>query len=206
MASVVSWLGWVVMGGVGATSRLNVHRSAGFRAREQAGLPVIFAFWHRYQLMGLYEHRGRGVHALVSRSRDGEMIARALHRFGYRTVRGSSSRGGGAALAQLLDIVNAGDSVAFTPDGPRGPFRSIQPGVLAVASRTGAPIVPMAWAGSRVKELKSWDKFLIPLPFGRYEMVFGEPLFLNTADAAAEAKLREALDAVEAEARARLAG
>lgn len=141
---------------------------------------------------------------LVSQSRDGELIAKALHRFGFETVRGSSSRGGGSAFLKMVDIVRAGRSVAFTPDGPRGPFQSIQPGVLALAAKTGAPIVPIAWAGSRTKELKSWDRFLIPYPFAHYSVVYGDPLFIVEAGPWAEDRLRSALIAVETEARHRL--
>jgi lysophospholipid acyltransferase (LPLAT)-like uncharacterized protein len=95
--------------------------------------------------------------------------------------------------------------VAFTPDGPRGPARSIQPGVLALAAKMGIPIVPLAWAGTRTKELKSWDQFLVPLPFGRYQVVFGEPIFFTDKGPSAEDQLRGALNDVESDAKTRLA-
>jgi lysophospholipid acyltransferase (LPLAT)-like uncharacterized protein len=100
--------------------------------------------------------------------------------------------------------VQRGESVAFTPDGPRGPFRSVQPGVVALAVRTGVPVVPVAWAGSRVKELKSWDRFLVPLPFARYEVVYGDPVFLAEEGPAAAARVRDAIDAAGREAERRL--
>lgn len=203
LAWAVSWAGWAVIQAIGRTSRLHAHYHPAARRAIAEG-PVIYAFWHRYQILMAYEKRGCGALVLVSRSRDGELIARVVERFGLRTARGSSSRGGGTALRELLDGVRSGRSAAFTPDGPRGPFRSVQPGVLALAEKTGAPIVPLAWAGSRVKELSSWDRFLIPLPFGRYEVVFGEPLRVG-GEAEAADRLRESLDAAAREAERLLA-
>jgi lysophospholipid acyltransferase (LPLAT)-like uncharacterized protein len=206
LSFVISWLAWVWIQVIGRTSRLRIHASPGFQEQTRCGRPFIYAFWHRYQTLMLFEKRKSGVHVLVSRSRDGEFVAQALHRFGFKTVRGSSSRGGGAAFKALIDVVKNGECVAFTPDGPRGPLRSIQPGLLALAAKMKIPVVPLAWAGTRTKELKSWDKFLVPLPFGRYDVVFGEPLFFNDSGPEAEVQLRLALNAVEEEASQHLAG
>lgn len=204
LADLISWAGILYLYFVGLTSRVRIHRADGCRAREGKKDPIVFAFWHRFQLLLVYAHRRRGVHVLVSRSRDGEFIARALTRMGFRTARGSSSRGGGAAFRDLLDVVAGGACAAFTPDGPRGPYRSVQPGVVALAVRSGAPVVPVAWAGTRVKELNSWDRFLIPWPFGRYAVVYGEPLFLTEEGPAAAQRVRDALDAAADEAKRRL--
>jgi lysophospholipid acyltransferase (LPLAT)-like uncharacterized protein len=206
LAIFVSWLAWILIQFIGRTSRLRVHRSAGFQDRVNRGLPFIYAFWHRYQMLMLYEKRNSGVFVLVSRSKDGEFVAQTLHRLGFRTVRGSSSRGGGSAFFKLMDVVLSGQCVAFTPDGPRGPLQSIQPGVLALAVKMGIPVVPLAWAGTKTKALKSWDRFLVPLPFGRYQVVFGEPLFFEKSGPEAEEKLRAALNAMESEAQKRLTG
>lgn len=204
LADFISWAGILYLYVVGLTSRIRVHRAPGYCAREEKKEPVVFAFWHRYQLLLLYTHRRRGVRVLVSQSRDGEFIARALNRLGFRTARGSSSRGGGAAFRDLLEIVAGGASAAFTPDGPRGPFRSVQPGVIALSVRSGVPVVPVAWAGTRVKELKSWDRFLIPWPFGRYAVVYGEPVTLTEEGPVAARRVRDALDAAADEAKQRL--
>lgn len=204
LADLISWAGVLYLYFVGFTSRVRVHRAAGLCALEDKKKPGIFAFWHRFQLLLLYVHRRRGVRVLVSQSRDGEFVARALTHMGFRTARGSSSRGGGAAFRDLLEVVAGGASAAFTPDGPRGPYRSVQPGVVALAVRSGAPVVPVAWAGTRVKELNSWDRFLIPWPFGRYVVVYGEPVFLTEESPAAAERVRDALDAAAAEAKRRL--
>jgi hypothetical protein len=104
-----------------------------------------------------------------------------------------------------MDVLKGGGSVAFTPDGPRGPVRSVQPGVLALAAKMEVPVVPLAWAGRRVKELGSWDRFLIPKPFGRYAVVYGEPTFFSESGPAAEEKLKNLLIAVESQAQSALA-
>lgn len=206
LAYTVSWLAWGLIQLIGRTSRLRVYCSPGFQDRVNSGQPFIYAFWHRYQMLMLYEKRNSGVYVLVSRSKDGEFVAQTLHRLGFNTARGSSSRGGMSAFVRLMDVVREGQCVAFTPDGPRGPVRSVQPGVLALATKMGIPIVPLAWAGTRTKELKSWDRFLIPLPFGRYQVVFGDPIFFTEKGPAAEEQLRSALNAVESDAQHRLTG
>jgi lysophospholipid acyltransferase (LPLAT)-like uncharacterized protein len=185
---------------------VGVYESPALRRRLAAGLPVIYAFWHRYQLLMAFVHRGRGVRVLVSRSRDGEFIARTLERLGFQTARGSSSRGGATAFRELLAALTQGRNVAVTPDGPRGPSESIQPGVLALAAATGAPVVPIAWAGGPVRRLRSWDGFLVPLPFGRYEVVYGDPVTLPADDAVARRVLAGALTSVREEAERRLIG
>jgi lysophospholipid acyltransferase (LPLAT)-like uncharacterized protein len=197
LPAVVGWLGKRVLHFIGGTSRLTVHTAPETRSLLESDRPVIFAFWHRYQLLMAYEHRGRGVGVLVSRSRDGDLIAAVLERMGFRTARGSSSRGGGPALLELMNILSAGGRVAVTPDGPRGPRGSVQPGVIFLAEKSGVPVVPLAWAGGPVSELRSWDAFLIPRPFGRYTVYFGAPLAFSSSDGQAGATLQRAL--IEAE-------
>jgi lysophospholipid acyltransferase (LPLAT)-like uncharacterized protein len=204
LARAVALLGGAYLRFVGFTSRLRVHHHPAAHEIVRGNKPCVFAFWHRYQLMMCYEHRGRGVHVIVSRSKDGELIARALEDFGYVTARGSSTRGGASAFMALLEAVQAGGQAAVTPDGPKGPFRSVQPGVLALAQKAGVPVVPCGWAGTRVRRLPSWDHFLVPLPFGRYQFVFGEPVPVLPGDSAAESNVRAALDAAAAHADALL--
>jgi lysophospholipid acyltransferase (LPLAT)-like uncharacterized protein len=204
-ASAASCLGWVILQAIGRTSRLSFHPSPGVQKLLAERKPFIYALWHRFQLLLIFAHRGQGLHVLVSQSRDGEYIAKTMRRLGYGTIRGSSSRGGAAAFMEIVRRLQAGERVVFTPDGPRGPFRSIQPGLAAAARQAGVPVVPVGWAGSRVKELNSWDRFLVPLPFGRYHVVYGEPVFLGDDESAAEESLRRALDAAVVEAEKHLA-
>jgi len=146
----------------------------------RSGQPLIYAVWHGRILMvpwlsaRLRRTRGaRAVRVLASRSRDGELVARYVRRFGLGIVRGSSSRGGAAALRTLVRALHAGDDVAVVPDGPRGPRCRLQPGVVMLAATTGAPIIPMAFAARPARRLASWDELLIPAPFARCAVAFG---------------------------------
>ena len=103
-------------------------------------------------------------------------MSRYVARFGLATVRGSSSREGAGALRALVAVVRAGGDVAVVPDGPRGPRHQLQPGVVTLAALTDAPIVPMAFSARPARRLRSWDEQLIPLPFARSALVFGEPI------------------------------
>jgi lysophospholipid acyltransferase (LPLAT)-like uncharacterized protein len=188
--------------GLRATLRLRHHGDGQLRAWEREGRPFILAFWHRHLLLMPYAYRGRRISVLVSQSRDGELIARTVARLGIDSSRGSSSRGGMAGMRALLRKAADGWDIAFTPDGPRGPLREVQPGVILAAAATGLPIQPVAIAASRAKLLRSWDRFLVPLPFSKVHFVYGEPLAVerrgNLEQAAAELKAR--LDAAEAAA------
>jgi len=124
----------------------------------------------------VYTHRGRGIVVLVSRHRDGEWIARTIERLGFRTARGSSTRGGEAAVRELLERSSDRTPIAITPDGPRGPAGRVKPGLLYLASRTGWPIVPVATAARRAWMLGSWDRFRVPLPFTHVHVAYGQPL------------------------------
>jgi lysophospholipid acyltransferase (LPLAT)-like uncharacterized protein len=172
------------------------------RAWEKKGEPFILAFWHRHLLLMPYAYRGRRISVLVSQSQDGELIARTVARLGIDSTRGSSSRGGVSGMKSLLRKAAEGWDIAFTPDGPRGPLREVQPGVILAAAATGLPIQPIAVAASRAKLLRSWDRFMVPVPFSTVHFVYGEPLSVerrgDMTEAAAELKRR--LDGVEAEA------
>jgi hypothetical protein len=185
-----------------ATVRIRHHGDGRQRAWEAAGEHFILAFWHRHLLLMPYAYRGRRISVLVSQSRDGELIARTVARFGIDSSRGSSSRGGAAGLRSLLRKAEEGYDLAFTPDGPRGPAREVQPGVVLAAAATGLPVVPVALAASRARHLRSWDRFVVPLPFSTVHFVYGEPLVVprrgDPESAAAELKRR--LDAAEAQA------
>lgn len=136
----------------------------------------IFAFWHSHQLSSVWHLRRRRAAILISASKDGEYIARVAEALGFRPVRGSSSRRGAVGLRELIRIIREGGIVGITPDGPRGPRYTINPGVLALAQKTGAPIQMYAIGLSAFWELRSWDRFRIPKPFARGVFCFGEAL------------------------------
>jgi hypothetical protein len=146
--------------------------------------PFIFCIWHNRLALSLvmyddYIRRQQQPYrlaAIVSASKDGGVVARILEHFGTQPVRGSSSRRGPQALRELTTWVERGYDVAITPDGPRGPRYVVQDGVIALAQLTGRPIIPASQHLSWKIRLKSWDRFQVPLPFGKAVMKFGEPL------------------------------
>jgi len=160
-----------------------------YDARLARGERCIFAFWHARLLPLVYTHRGRGIAVLVSRSRDGELIAGVIERLGFVTARGSSSRAGGEGILDMLEWAGKGHLLALTPDGPRGPAGQVKPGLAYLASRTGLPVVPVATAAKRAWVLSSWDRFRVPGPFARVWVAYGEPLRVPAGldDAAARA-------------------
>lgn len=188
--------------GLRASVRLRHHGDGAMRAMERSGERFILAFWHRHLLLMPYAYRGRRISVLVSQSRDGELIARTVARLGIDSSRGSSSRGGAAGMRSLLRKAAEGYDLAFTPDGPRGPAGEVQPGVILAAAATGFPVQPVAVAATRARRLRSWDRFLVPLPLSTVHFVYGEPLSVERRgdpnEAAAELKRR--LDAAEDQA------
>lgn len=162
-----------------------------FRVKVSAPLalgsapPSVFAFWHGRQMALLSARRGRPCVAMVSRSRDGELQAGILGAVGVRSVRGSSSRGGAAALAAVVRrLSRAGEHALFAVDGPRGPAFRSKPGAAKAALLAKAPLFPVgsraAWA---LRLSRAWDDFLVVLPFSRVVVVIGAPLDPGTAAA-----------------------
>jgi hypothetical protein len=180
--------GYAVIRVLARTWRIRVVHHEPLEALRERRAPLAFAFWHGQMLPLLYQHRDEGVAILISSHRDGEIITRIGHRFGYRSVRGSTSRGGGRALLGLVRELEQGGEVAVTPDGPRGPAERFAPGALIAAQRSGAWIVPVAAAADRAWRLRSWDRFLIPKPFARVTVAYGEPTQV-AAKTAREAEL-----------------
>ncbi|MGH7710724.1 MAG: lysophospholipid acyltransferase family protein, partial [Gemmatimonadaceae bacterium] len=150
-------LGPVVIGMLARTWRIDALNQQSFRVRQRAGQPVIFAFWHATMLPLLWQHRHEGVAVLISAHSDGEIIARICEALGYRTIRGSTSRGGARALVELTRALEDGVAVAITPDGPRGPVHSVAPGIVYASQRTQVPIIPIGVRASRAWRLATWD-------------------------------------------------
>jgi lysophospholipid acyltransferase (LPLAT)-like uncharacterized protein len=155
------------------TRRMGLENLA--RARKVKG-NVIYAFWHGRLLPLSYLHRNEGINVLVSTHQDGEYITRVIHGLGFETSRGSSTRGGTAALRDLIATASRGVDLAITPDGPRGPRERCQPGVIFLARKLGLPVVPVSICYRPSLRLKSWDRFMIPLPFAGGIEVYGEPV------------------------------
>jgi lysophospholipid acyltransferase (LPLAT)-like uncharacterized protein len=137
---------------------------------------LILAFWHGRLLMMPYSYREDRISILISQHRDGEMIARTMGWFGHDAIRGSSTRGGAAALKAVVKCLREGRDVAFTPDGPRGPRHRVQSGVIQAARLGGVPVVPVTFSAHPAKVFDSWDQFLLPRPFSRGVFLYGTPL------------------------------
>jgi lysophospholipid acyltransferase (LPLAT)-like uncharacterized protein len=186
------------------TYRWKVEGAEHYQAVLDSGRQPILALWHGRILPGLHYFRDRGIVVITSRNFDGEWIARILHRFGFGTARGSTSRGGARALVQLRRDLAAGRPAAFTVDGPRGPARVVQPGVAFLAGATGHPILPYHVESDRHWTLNSWDRTQIPRPFSTVALVIGEPIAVaSTDEEAIEAGVRrveQALNSLEARA------
>ena len=140
----------------------------------------IFIFWHSQMLIGWWLFKDRRAAALVSKSKDGDILNRVLLKWNYKVIRGSSSQGGKEAINDISEFVNKNNSAVLTPDGPRGPAKEIKNGALIISNRCGLPVIPVKIIYQRKKVLsKSWDKFEIPLPFSKCEVYFGKEFFYN---------------------------
>ncbi|MBP8912690.1 MAG: lysophospholipid acyltransferase family protein [Phycisphaerae bacterium] len=161
------------------SNRLTVTRRDIFDEYVEQG-NNIFVFWHSRLFYLVYYYMLRAprckVCMLVSMSRDGDYGAALVRRLKQEVVRGSSSRGGQAAVRNLVSRIASGSNVAITPDGPRGPALTVSEGVVKLAQMTGARIIPVSYSASRRFLLKSWDQFIVVKPFGRVHVAFGEPI------------------------------
>jgi lysophospholipid acyltransferase (LPLAT)-like uncharacterized protein len=195
-------LRWIVRLGVplvrllGRTWRIGLRNNESIDALRREGRPIVFALWHGDMLPLLYHHRDQGVSVLISEHRDGELIARAAAALGFRTIRGSTSRGASRALVALTRELASGHDVAVTPDGPRGPARSFAPGALIAAQRASAPVIAVGMSAQSAWRLRTWDGFVIPKPFARVRIAYSDPVTLDAATpraAAAETARVQAL-------------
>lgn len=176
-----------------ATCRVTVHNPEHFFQPGDTGKRVVASFWHYSIVYIFYFLRRYSATVMVSASRDGEYIARLAGEFGFDTVRGSKNRRGVGALKAILRAVRDGDSGAIVADGSQGPPRIAQPGAILLASRTGVPVVPMAWSASGYFTVNSWDRTAIPKPFSRVDFFYGEPLSIPpklTAEESEQYRLR----------------
>ncbi|CAN5676047.1 hypothetical protein BH23GEM1_BH23GEM1_04190 [soil metagenome] len=175
------------------TWRYRVRNAGRLEKVRSGGVPLVFSIWHGQLLPLIWHHRHQGVFILVSEHKDGELIARFAGSIGYGTIRGSSSRGAAGALLGMVRALGEGKEVGITPDGPRGPACSYAPGAAVAASKAGALILPLAAHADRAWRLKSWDRFLIPKPFAKVTVAYGEPVRLP-CDARAAAAETPALE------------
>src|SRR5262245_687324 len=135
----------------------------------------IYAFWHEYMLLLAYQYAGPDIYVLISQHADGQLIAEVCRHLGFSTVRGSTTRGGAEAVRQMMRFGREAH-LAITPDGPRGPRRKVQQGLVYLAARTGLAIVPIGIAYSKSWRMGSWDRFALPKPWSLAVCITGEPI------------------------------
>lgn len=173
----VCWLASLYIRLVWASGRWRIENAHIPETFWDQGKPFILSFWHgRLLMMMKIWRRGMPIHMLISHHRDGLLIARTSAHFGISTIAGSSTRGGSGALRALLKMLKSGGCVGITPDGPKGPRMHAADGVIALAKLSGCPILPATYAASPRRLLNSWDRFLVPKPFGKGVFIWGEPI------------------------------
>jgi lysophospholipid acyltransferase (LPLAT)-like uncharacterized protein len=177
---------------IAASWRISTQHEERWRPLYEARRPIVYLLWHEVLLPLLWHHRRQGVVIVVSENRDGQYLSDFARVLGYRSVRGSSSRGAARALLGAVRELQSGYSVAFTPDGPRGPRRELKPGVVAAAQRGGGLIVPVHARADRAWRLDSWDRFLIPKPGARVTVSYGRPFEVGPGDGGLAVGLTEA--------------
>jgi hypothetical protein len=169
-------LGYWLITTLARTWRTEIRHEAEWATVNGVRVPVVLAVWHCNMLPFVWLLRHRGIVGLASQHGDAEIMVRIAERLGWGTsARGSSTRGGLKGLLTMVEALEQGKSVGFTPDGPKGPAQIAQPGVLIAAVRSGCVIIPAGMHLSREWRLRSWDRFRVPQPFCRVVLAFGEP-------------------------------
>lgn len=162
------------------TNRWSVEGAEWPRRLRREGRSFILAFWHgRLLMIPMAWQRLAPMHMLISAHRDGRIIADAVTYFGVRSIPGSTRRGGPAALRTMLKRLEEQECVGITPDGPRGPAMQVGGGIINVARLSQAPIVPIVFATSWCRVMRSWDRFHLAFPFGRGVFLWGEPIEID---------------------------
>lgn len=197
MLWLISWSANLLVRLVGSTLRFQITLEDGSLADgRRVALPGIYCFWHRAMIASAYHFRNMQIAIMISRSFDGECIARIVQKLGFRPVRGSSSRGGAGALLGMREELDLGHPAVFTADGPRGPMYVAKRGAVLLAQRTGYKICCFHVAIERAWILNSWDRMMIPKPFSRASFYITSPLAV-AADST-DAELDESLRALQA--------
>jgi len=195
---LLSYIGWALISIWSKTVRIKfIEKEIPDRIIAE-GKNLIYAFWHGRQFLLFYNHRNTGIVIPASESRDGEIQAGLLRHFGFDVVRGSSKRKGDRALLGLVDGLRKGRNIALAVDGPRGPIYEVKQGITYLAGKLDKPIIPVATSAKRFWILeKIWDKYMLPVPFTRGVIVYGEPIIVRgIQEEELESKRRELTDAL----------
>lgn len=190
------------------TNRRHFDFPASLTPYVRGELPAIFCFWHGRMIAQPFLNPPLPMYVLMSAHRDGVFIGTVMRCFGIRMVAGSRSRTGANALRGLMEITGRGHNISITPDGPRGPAQMAASGAAYLASKSGHPLIAVTFSATRHRRIRSWDRFMLPLPFGRIHFIVAEPQIVprEVSDAVISehtARLEETLNRITAEADAR---
>ena len=181
--TVLPYIAQIIVRLIYITNKKKFHYTTSVKEDEN----IIVAMWHGDLLMQPLNYRAfrnNGiVKVIVSEHRDGKLIRKVCEHLGVGAIDGSSSKGGAKALINAIKSLKKGIDVAITPDGPRGPIYSVADGIVALSQKTGAKIVPFSSKPSRYWQMKSWDKFIVPKPFGEIDFYVGEPFSIEGMEA-----------------------
>lgn len=181
LLTIVPPLAGIIIKALAFTIRIETLHEERVRPLWDKDERFIMAFWHGRLLMMPFCYHGKRIKLLISQHKDGDLLARAMKRFGYDSIRGSTTRGGAAAMREMIKALKESD-IAITPDGPKGPRYVVQDGVIALARLAGVPIVPVTFGSSKKKVFGSWDSFNLPSPFSRGVFMWGEPIYISKED------------------------
>jgi lysophospholipid acyltransferase (LPLAT)-like uncharacterized protein len=195
-ARLISSLGGGLITGLMRTTRFEITNAAVYEEWLRPRRAAMYVLWHGRLLPCSYHHRNHGLATLISLHRDGDYISGVVEKWGYEVLRGSSSRGGTKALRQMVRLLRAGTPIAVTPDGPRGPRQEMKLGPLLAAQMAGVPVIPVSAGTDRAWWFEGWDRFLVPKPFSRIRLIYGEPVRITpNADEAAVGQIAQELQA-----------
>lgn len=177
---LLSWLLSAYIRLVMLTSRKKRYVEEGAQPYLRGDGNAIFAFWHgRMMMLPAFCPPRPLMRVLISFHRDGLLISRVIGHFGQATVSGSSSKGGASAVKEIVRALKEGDNISITPDGPRGPSQVAEMGIVSVARLSGLPVLPVTFSSTRHIRFKSWDRFMLALPFGRIVFCVGQPIVVS---------------------------
>jgi lysophospholipid acyltransferase (LPLAT)-like uncharacterized protein len=174
---LLEWIGPCIIRLLGLSLRIKKINAEPVSKLMQEKKPILWCLWHGRMFLPLFVHSYQGVVVMISQHSDGEMIARVVEKLGLRTVRGSSTRGGKEAFYEMLTHLKDGGTAAMLPDGPTGPRHHFKPGTLFLAQQSGSFLVPITFAARPCWRFNnSWDRFVLPKPFARCALYYGDPL------------------------------
>ena len=175
--SVICWIGAQYIKLVAQTTKWSFINKKYIKNLWKKNEPFILCFWHgRLLMMPLSWKNEKKINVLISAHSDGQLLSRTVKHFNIETIVGSSSKGGSAAVRNIIKSLKSGVSIGMTPDGPRGPRMKINSAIIKIASLTGNKIVPLAYSVKKKIFLNSWDKFLVALPFSKGCFIWGKPI------------------------------